>query len=129
MKIPAVVLIGAALTTASAQQYLIHKFDRKQLSDEFWSEGANFGDFNKDGQNDIVSGPYWWAGPTFEKKHEYYAPTQTFKRKSEDVTEAQAHGYDPHGYSKNFFAFTHDLNKDGWTDILILGFPGEESSW
>ena len=129
MKIPAAVLIGAALTTASAQEYLIHKFERKQLSDEFWSEGANFGDFNKDGQNDIVSGPYWWAGPTFEKKHEYYAPTQTFKRKTEDGAEAQAHGYDPHGYSKNFFAFTHDFNKDGWTDILILGFPGEESSW
>ena len=129
MKIPAVVLIGAALTTAFGEDYLVHKFERKQLSNEFWSEGANFGDFNKDGQNDIVSGPYWWEGPTFARKHEYSPPTQTFKFKKDDGAEEQRKGYDPLGYSKNFFAFTHDLNKDGWTDILILGFPGEESSW
>jgi hypothetical protein len=129
MKVPAVLLAAAALSTAIASDFQIHKFDRKQLSDEFWSEGANFGDFNKDGENDIVSGPFWWEGPAFTKKHEYYVPTETFKRKNDDGSEALAHGYDPHGYSKNFFAFTHDINNDGWTDILILGFPGEESSW
>lgn len=132
MKFPVFVLAGAALTTALTAvgaEYLVHKFERKQLSDEFWSEGANFGDFNKDGENDIVSGPYWWEGPDFTKKHEYYAPKETFKRKSDDGSEALAHGFDPHGYSKNFFAFSHDINKDGWADILILGFPGEESSW
>jgi hypothetical protein len=129
MKFPAVILASAALTSVFGADYTIHKFERKQLSDEFWSEGANFGDFNKDGENDVVSGPYWWEGPNFTKKHEYYAPTQSFKMKQEDGTEALKHGYDPHGYSKNFFAFAHDINKDGWTDILILGFPGEESSW
>lgn len=129
MKIPALVLLSASLTSSFAADYLIHKFEKKHLTAEFWSEGANFGDFNKDGENDIVSGPYWWEGPKFEKRHEYYAPSQTFQRKKEDGTEEQAKGYDPLGYSKNFLAFTHDLNKDGWTDILILGFPGEESSW
>src|SRR5699024_6764938 len=29
----------------------------------------------------------------------------------------------------NFFAYTYDVNRDGWTDIIILGFPGEESRW
>ncbi|HEV7867058.1 MAG TPA: VCBS repeat-containing protein, partial [Chthoniobacteraceae bacterium] len=28
-----------------------------------------------------------------------------------------------------FLAYTHDFNADGWTDILILGFPGEQSWW
>ena len=129
MKFPAVLLAGAALTTGFGADNTIHKFERKQLSNEFWSEGANFGDFNKDGANDIVSGPFWWEGPDFTKKHEYAPATQTFKRKNDDGTEALAHGYDPLGYSKYFFAFTHDINKDGWTDILILGFPGEESVW
>jgi hypothetical protein len=32
-------------------------------------------------------------------------------------------------YSDNFFAFTHDFNKDGWDDILIYGFPGKDASW
>jgi hypothetical protein len=36
---------------------------------------------------------------------------------------------DPHVYSKNFFAFSYDFNKDGWDDILIYGFPGEDASW
>ena len=130
MKSYAAVLAGAVLTSSFAAEYLIHKFEKKQLTDEFWSEGANFGDFNRDGENDIVSGPHWWEGPNFEKKHEYYPATQTFKRKGADGSEQTVRGYDgEHGYSGNFFAFTHDLNSDGWTDILIMGFPGEASLW
>ena len=32
-------------------------------------------------------------------------------------------------YSDNFFVFPYDFNKDGWNDILIVGFPGKETSW
>jgi hypothetical protein len=119
---------GCALLSRGAEP-VIHTFKQIELSNEFWSEGANFGDFNKDGQNDIVSGPYWWAGPDFKQRREYAPATESFKSKGDDGTEQTVRGVDPHGYSKNFFAFTHDINKDGWTDILILGFPGEESSW
>ena len=52
MNLSAVILVGASLTCASGADLLTHKFERKQLTDEFWSEGANFGDFNKDGEND-----------------------------------------------------------------------------
>ena len=31
-------------------------------------------------------------------------------------------------YADNFFAFTYDFNGDQWTDILIIGFPGAETS-
>jgi hypothetical protein len=121
--------VGAVLGTIHAAESKGAKFERKELSNEFWSEGANFGDFNKDGQNDVVSGPYWWEGPSFEKRHEYAPATVTHKRKKEDGSEETVKGYDPLGYSRNFFAFTYDFNQDGWTDILILGFPGEESTW
>ena len=32
-------------------------------------------------------------------------------------------------YSDNFFALAYDFNKDGWNDILIIGFPGQDTSW
>jgi hypothetical protein len=32
-------------------------------------------------------------------------------------------------YSDNFFAWAVDFNKDGWNDILIVGFPGKDTSW
>lgn len=128
----AVALSGTAVF--AAKDYTIHSFKKIHLTPEFWSEGAAFGDFNKDGVNDIVSGPYWYAGPDFVKKHEYYPATKTFKRKKADGTEEVIPGFEgalgtQNTYSDNFFAFTYDFNRDGWADILILGFPGEKSSW
>ncbi|HEX3358760.1 MAG TPA: VCBS repeat-containing protein, partial [Tepidisphaeraceae bacterium] len=35
----------------------------------------------------------------------------------------------PRAYSKNFFAFTFSFKGDGWDDIIIIGFPGEDTSW
>jgi hypothetical protein len=32
-------------------------------------------------------------------------------------------------YSDNFFAHVYDFNADGWKDILIIGFPGRDTSW
>lgn len=122
-------LAAGALSTR-AGDYLLHSWKVTHLTSDFWSEGANFGDFNKDGQNDLVSGPFWYEGPDFKKVHEYMPADQTFKRKKADGTEETAKGFEgAHGYSKNFFAFTYDFNKDGWPDILIIGFPGEDTSW
>ena len=58
----------AAISTATADE--LHAFKRIQLNDQFWCEGANFGDLNKDGINDLVSGPWWYEGPDFKKRHE-----------------------------------------------------------
>lgn len=131
------VAIAGLLTVAviaSAGDYFIHSFQKIQLTDQFWSEGATYGDFNRDGQGDVVSGPYWWAGPDFKQRHEYYPAKQTFKRKKADGTEETVPGFEGalgtnNTYSDNFFAFTQDFNKDGWDDILIYGFPGKDASW
>ena len=32
-------------------------------------------------------------------------------------------------YSDNFFAWAFDFNNDRWKDILIVGFPGTDTSW
>ncbi len=109
----ATLFLTMAATTFGAEKYTLHNFKKTQLSDQFFSEGANIGDFNHDGVMDIVSGPYWYAGPKFTERHEYY----------------KAEPFNIAGYSKNFFAYTYDVNKDGWTDIVVIGFPGEDTWW
>ena len=79
---------------ASAADYTLHTFKKTQLSQQFWSEGANFGDFNHDGKMDVVSGPYWWEGPDFKVRHEYYPATKSFKLKKDDGTEETIPGFE-----------------------------------
>lgn len=112
----------------------LHTFTRIQLSDQFWSEGATFGDLNNDGVNDIISGPWWWQGPDFSRRHEYYPATTTFPLKLGPMTTVAVPGFEgtlgrDNKYSDNFFAHVYDFNRDGWNDILIIGFPGRATSW
>ena len=74
------VFLAAAILMAMAPAPAdeLHTFTRLQLSDQFWSEGANAGDLNNDGVKDIISGPYWWQGPDYKTRHEYYPATTTF---------------------------------------------------
>src|ERR1043165_9527153 len=70
------------------------EFTRKQLTNEFWAEGANFGDFNKDGKMDIVYGPFWYEGPDFKKRHEFYPANTSFKRKKADGSDETVPGFE-----------------------------------
>jgi putative membrane-bound dehydrogenase-like protein len=106
--LPLLLLVQAA-TPASPSI----RFERVQLSSEFLCEGATFVDLDKDGKNDVVAGPWWYEGPDFKKKHAIYEPKP----------------FDPHGYSDSFFAWPRDVDGDGWTDLLVVGFPGKEAFW
>jgi hypothetical protein len=113
IRTPRAAFASALLLACSLGLAADPKFKKITVSNEFFSEGASVGDFNKDGKPDYVAGQVWVEGPDFQKKHEYATPQK----------------FDPHVYSKNFFAFVYDFNKDGWDDILIYGFPGEDASW
>lgn len=89
------------------------KFNKLQLTNVFYAEGAAYADFDGDGNQDIVSGPYWYAGPDFQSKQEIYPVA----------------AYPPNGYSKNFLTFAYDFNHDKKIDVLRFGFPGEETAW
>ena len=127
------VLLGGTICSVG-EDYLLHTFKRTQLTDKFWSEGATFGDLNRDGKPDIVSGPYWYEGPDFTQRHEYYPASTTFKLKKDNGAEQTIEGFEGalgvnNKYADNFFAFIKDFNGDQWNDILIIGFPGEWTAW
>ena len=91
----------------------LHSFKRLVLSEQFFSEGACFADIDGDGSRDVVSGPYWYAGPGFRQRHAY----------------APAAALDIRGYSEFFFSFAHDFNSDGLVDILAVAMPGRVAHW
>jgi hypothetical protein len=33
------------------------------------------------------------------------------------------------GYSNTFCSFTYDLNRDGWDDLIVVGYPGDPCYW
>jgi len=130
----AVVVLAAIQLAGLAFAQELHTFKRIQLSDQFWSEGANVGDLNNDGVKDVISGPWWWEGPDFRKRHEFYPSKTTFKLKLGPMTEVDVPGFEgtlgkDNKYSDNFFVWVLDFNKDNWNDILVIGFPGKETSW
>ena len=127
-------ILSASAVSLCAGDPAAPTFHKIQLTPEFWAEGASAGDFNHDGKLDVAYGPFWFAGPDFKLRHEYRAATATFKRKQADGSEKDVPGYEgalgvKNAYSDCFFTWTGDFNADGWTDILIVGLPGEAGYW
>lgn len=87
---------------------------RKQVIEPgYRAEGANVGDFDRDGKLDFVFGAFWYRGPDFRTK-----------------TRIHPGGIFPIGlYSDRFFAFVDDFDADGWPDVLTVGLPGQNAFW
>lgn len=99
---------------ATAQILPFHPVRKQVVTTEYLAEGADHGDFDKDGEQDLVAGAYWFKGPDFKQRQEYQAPTA-----NNAATD----------YSKVFFTWTQDIDGDGWTDILATGVPGVPLFW
>ena len=115
MKVPRTLLALtlAPLTSLVAAQERDVGFETRHLFDEFFCEGACFGDFDGDGIGDVAAGPFWFEGPDFETRHRIYEPKP----------------FDTAGYSDNFFEWARDLNGDDRLDIFMVAFPGQQAFW
>ncbi len=99
------------------------KFERVQLTDIFYAEGIAMGDINRDGKQDIVSGPYYYLGPDFRVAHEIYPPAAIAVAGAEypgGPAVPQAGSITHGNYPPSFMSWTHDFNADGWQDIFMV---------
>ncbi len=99
----------AATTTAVPSG----EFKKTKITGDFISEGAAVADLNKDGRMDIVAGYYWFEAPNWTRHG--MAPSRAYDPKKE--------------YSNSFLNLGMDVNGDGWTDVVIVDFPGKPGFW
>jgi hypothetical protein len=91
-------------------------FVKTRLNADFYSEGINYGDLDRDGKRDVIAGPYWYPGPDYTEKRAFRQPRAT--------------PFDASGDSDCYSIFVHDLNQDGWLDILSFRLAGgAEAVW
>jgi hypothetical protein len=114
-------MTGVFPVLAAAGFSLVHSagpvaFQRVAINSEFYSEGINAGDINRDGVLDIVAGPYWYPGPTFTQKTAFRPPGSG--------------PFSVSGDSDCYGIFIHDFNGDNWPDILSFRVAGgAEAVW
>lgn len=109
-----VLLTGSSQATlAQHNSQLQNRFSKQTLSESFHSEGAAVADINNDGIPDLISGPFWYRGPSFQKEIRYLDGDPLSIK----------------GYSEHFFTWTFDFNRDGAIDLLTVGMPGEPAYW
>lgn len=75
------------------------------------NEGCDVGDVNKDGKLDVVAGRCWFAGPDYTPR-----PLRSIPEFGKD-------------YSASNGEFLHDVNGDGWLDVVSIGFMESQLYW
>ena len=89
------------------------RFTKTKLDHKYRSEGVAVGDFNRDGHLDVAAGSLYYAAPEWHKV--------PFGKEPLD--------YEQTRYSHSFANYAEDVNRDGWLDLIVVGFPGKATWW
>ncbi|MCC7007648.1 MAG: DUF1080 domain-containing protein [Acidobacteria bacterium] len=81
-------------------------FRARRLSEFYYSYSTAIADFNRDGHQDVVAGPYVYYGPDFSVGRQFYAGI-TYNPTSEWPVAAMVQ-------------LAHDWTGDGWPDVLNM---------
>lgn len=84
-------------------------YSMQRLTPFYYSFASAVADFDRDGNLDIVSGPFIFYGPDFTTKREFYLALPT----RPGVT-----------FSDNWLEFAGDFTNDGWPDVLLASTSG-----
>lgn len=91
------------LVVKSTPERVSSRFRVQRIDDFYYAWGADVADIDRDGTPDVISGPFYYLGPDFTTRHEYY-PARVFNPGLE--------------YVNDMLTFAHDWNGDGWVDVL-----------
>ena len=80
-----------------------------RLTPFYYSFASGAADFDRDGNMDIVSGPFIFLGPDFAKVREFYMALSTNPSTN---------------FSSNWLEFAGDFTGDGWPDVLLASTSG-----
>ena len=80
-----------------------------RLTPFYYSFASGAADFDRDGNMDIVSGPFIFLGPDFTKVREFYMALSTNPSTN---------------FSSNWLEFAGDFTGDGWPDVLLASTSG-----
>ena len=86
-----------------AKEEVSNRFTSQQISTMYYGWSAAAADINRDGAPDIVSGPFYYLGPTYTERRLYRVG-----RVHNPATE----------YAPDMVNFAYDFTGDGWPDIL-----------
>jgi hypothetical protein len=81
---------------------------------KFRSEGVATADVNRDGKPDLLIGDSWYEAPGWAKH---------------DIRPPGDYGDGLRSYSECMTCWADDLNRDGWPDQIVIGFPGKAAAW